>query len=263
MSITLILILVISGLFVGFINTLSAGGTVISIALFLALGMPANAANATNRVQVLIQSFSASLLFKQKKLIENRRIIQLAIPTMIGAIVGSVFASLIEQNLFPYFMGTILLIMIVFMFYKPKLLFEDNPQKADKPLTFLNYLVFFAIGIYGGFIQVGTGYFLILASSMMLGYDLIKTSALKVSVMFLYTIVAICIFMLDSKIYWTYGLLHSLGGVVGSWIATKFALKKGANFVRWVIIVVIILTALNLFGIIDPKPFFNQLLSAK
>lgn len=261
MSITLILILVISGLFVGFINTLSAGGTVISIALFLALGMPANAANATNRVQVLIQSFSASLLFRQKELLDNRKILKLALPTMAGALVGSVFASLITQNLFPYFMGTILLIMIVFMLYKPKVLYQDNPQKADKPITFINYLTFFAIGVYGGFIQIGTGYFLILASTMMLGYDIIKTSALKVTIMFLYTIVAIAIFMFESKIYWTYGLLHSLGGVTGSWIATKFALKKGANFVRWVIIIVIILTALNLFGIINPKSLFNEILS--
>ena len=46
-------------------------------------------------------------------------------------------------------------------------------------------------------------------------------------------------------------------------VACEKDIKKGANFVRWVIIVVIILTALNLFGIIDPKPFFNQLLSAK
>lgn len=261
MSITLILILVISGLFVGFINTLSAGGTVISIALFLALGMPANVANATNRVQVLVQSLGASLMFRQKKLIETQRIVRLAIPTMIGAIVGSLFAGILTQNIFPYVMGGILLMMIFLMFYKPKLLFEDNHQKIEKPLTFINYLTFFAIGIYGGFIQVGTGYFLILASTAMLGYDIIKTSALKVTIMFFYTLVAIGVFILDSQIYWQYGLLHSLGGVFGSWIATKFALKKGANFVRWVIIIVIILTALNLFGVIDLKIIFNKILN--
>lgn len=226
----------------------------------MALGLPPSAANATNRVQVLIQSFGATILFRKKKLIEDRKIIELSIPAMIGALAGSLFASLMTQNLFPYFMGTILLIMIILMLYKPKVLFEDNPQKVNKPFTVANYLVFFAIGVYGGFIQVGTGYFLIIALTIMLGYDIIKTSAIKVSVMFLYSIVAMIVFVFEGKIYWEYGLLHSLGGVFGSWIATRFALKNGANFVRWVIIVVIILTALYLFGAIDPKPFFNTLL---
>ncbi len=261
MSITLIVILVVTGIFVGFINTLSAGGTVISIALFLALGMPASSANATNRIQVFIQSFSATLMFKQKKLIDTKKTIRLAIPTMIGALVGSILASLITQNLFSYFMGGILLIMIVFLLYKPKALFEDNPEKINKPLSFINYLTFFAIGIYGGFIQVGTGYFLIAASSMMLGYDIIKTNAIKVSIMFFYTLVAMIVFFFDSQVYWAYGLLHSLGGILGSWIATKFALKKGANFVRWVIIIVIILTALNLFGIVDLTTLFEGIIS--
>ena len=56
MSLVIVLTLLISGLIVGFVNTLSAGGTAISIALYLALGLSPVEANATNRIGVLMQS---------------------------------------------------------------------------------------------------------------------------------------------------------------------------------------------------------------
>jgi uncharacterized protein len=260
MSLTLIIILIISGLFVGFINTLSAGGTVISIALYLALGIPAPIANATNRIGVLIQSFSTGLMMKREGLIDNKKTLRLAIPTMLGALVGSLLASVLTQNIFSYFMGAILILMIFFLFMNPSKLSQDDKERLSKPVSLIKYIAFFGIGIYGGFIQVGTGFLLMTAGTMLIGYDIIKTNALKVSIMFLYTLVAMTVFIFDSQIYWSYGLVHSIGSIAGSWVATKFALKKGANFVRWVVVIVIILTALNLFGIINLKSFFIDIL---
>jgi len=47
-----IVVLIIAGIFVGFINTLSGGGSVISLSLLLLLGLPANIANGTNRISI-------------------------------------------------------------------------------------------------------------------------------------------------------------------------------------------------------------------
>jgi len=179
---------------------------------------------------------------------------------MLGALVGSLLASVLTQNIFSYFMGAILILMIFFLFMSPSKLSQDDEKLLSKPISLIKYIAFFGIGIYGGFIQVGTGFLLIAAGSMLIGYDIIKTNALKVSIMFLYTLVAMTVFIFDSQIYWSYGLIHSIGSIVGSWIATKFALKKGTNFVRWVVVIVIILTALNLFGIINLKSLFVDIL---
>ena len=66
MSLVIVLTLLISGLIVGFVNTLSAGGTAISIALYLALGLSPVEANATNRIGVLMQSSLSAMLFARK-----------------------------------------------------------------------------------------------------------------------------------------------------------------------------------------------------
>lgn len=259
MSLTLILILVISGCLVGFINALSAGGTVISIALYLALGLPAYAANATNRIGVLFQSSSTALMMNRQHLLPRRTSLLLALPTMLGALVGALASTLLTAHFFSYCMGAILLMMIVFLFAHPSALYSDNEEKIKRGLHWWHYAVFFAIGLYGGFIQVGTGFFLMTAGTILVGYDIIKTNAMKTAIMFLYTLVALAVFCFQGQIYWSYGLLHSLGAVFGAWLATRFAVKKGTKYVRWVIIVVIILTALNLFGTIDLQSFFKNI----
>ena len=98
------------------------------------------------------------------------------------------------------------------------------------------------------------------AGSMLLGYNIIKTNALKTTVMAFYTVIAVLIFWQDGSIHWQYGLLHSIGTFIGSFIATKLAFKKGAKFIKWVVIFVIIFTSLYLFKIIDLKHFFQFLI---
>lgn len=260
MDLTIILILVISGLFVGFINTLSAGGTVISIAVYLALGLPASTANATNRVNVLIQSFGTSYMMHKQGLLDVNKALKYSIPTVLGAILGTLFAVSISNDLFSYFLGGILLIMVVFLFFKPKNFHKDDQEKISRKAPFYHYLVFFLIGIYGGFIQVGTGFYLMIAGTGLLGFNILRSNAIKVAIMGIYTIASILIFMIDSNIIWSYGVIHSLGAIIGSWFATRFAMRRGSKFVNYIIILVIILTALNLFGIIDLEMFFKSII---
>ncbi len=261
MTLTIVLILIISGVVVGFINTLSAGGTTISIALYLALGLPATTTNAINRVGVLIQNGFASCIFYKKHLIDYKQILLISIPIALGTLVGSLLAVKINQEIFNICFAIILLLMIVFLFIDTK---KQNHQR--KSLTFKRYILYFPIfliiGFYGGFVQAGTGFLLISTISFLFGYDLISTTAAKNTLMFLYTLVAITIFFFQAKIeftYWLYGLVHSSGNIIGSFIAAKYALKMGAFFVKIIIVAVIILTCLNLVGVLNMSLFFEKI----
>ena len=77
--------------------------------------------------------------------------------------------------------------------------------------------------------------------------------------MTLYTIVAIIVFVQGGNVNWNFGLLHSAGTFIGSFVATRIAFKKGAKFIRYIVIVVIIFTALYLTGLIDMQTLFKNL----
>lgn len=260
MSISVISILIISGIIVGFINTLSAGGTAISIALYLAIGLPPAEANATNRIGVLLQSSFAATMFVRKGYLRQINILPSVVFAMLGALTGSILSLVLPGIVFSYAMGASLLVMIYFLFSSPKAFKEDNLEKLYGKRGLVHYLVFFLIGIYGGFVQVGTGFFLMAAGTMLLGCNIIRTNAIKSFVMTLYTIVAIFVFMQHGSINWQYGLLHSVGTLVGSYIATRLAFKKGAGFIRWIVIIVIVFTSLYLFKIINLEYIFISLI---
>ena len=78
------IILVLSGILVGVINTLAGGGAIITMTLFTVLGLPIGVANGTNRIAVILQNFTATVAFIRKRMLHISSGIKLAIPAVIG-----------------------------------------------------------------------------------------------------------------------------------------------------------------------------------
>jgi uncharacterized protein len=253
MSWLVITALIVSGVFVGFINTLAGGGTIISIALLMVLGLPANIANGTNRIAVIFQNMTSVGSFGKQKVLDFRKGTWLAIPTIIGSVVGAQIAIDIQEATFRKAMAVIMIIMLFFIIYKPSAWLIGQDKLIKRKISIWQILIFFLIGIYGGFIQVGVGYFLLAAIVLGAGYDLVKANAIKVWIVLLYTPFALIVFVIHGQVHWKYGLIHAIGNITGAFIASKWAVSWGANFVRWVIVIVIIVFSSDLLGFINIK----------
>ncbi len=257
MSALEVVALVVSGVFVGFINTLAGGGTIISLSLFMFMGLPADVANGTNRIAVVLQNITSVATFRQKKLLDTRKAIWLSVPTVIGSIIGAQLAIEIDEATFRKAIGVVMLLMIFFIISKPDKWLKGQLKLQEKKVSPLQYIIFFGIGIYGGFVQVGVGYFLLAAIVLGAGYDLVKANAIKVFVVLAYTLFAMVIFIIHDKINWQFGLIHAIGNIIGAYLASRYAVEWGANFIRWFIIVIILIASADLFGVIDLRGLFS------
>ena len=251
MSVVEIIVIIVAGVVVGFINTLSGGGSVISLSLLLILGLPANIANGTNRVSIFFQTLSSVGSFTRQKMFDNLRPVWLAIPATAGAIMGAYLAVDVKTRVIEIAMAVAMGIMVFFLFYKPDKWLKENPAMLSQQLKWWQFLIFFVVGFYGGFIQVGVGYFLLMALVLGVGYDLVKANAVKNLIVFFYAIFALLVFMLDGKVNYLYGCILSVGSMIGAWIASYLAVKKGAGFIRAVILVSVVLTILQISGLIN------------
>lgn len=249
MTITEIVALIIAGLCVGFINTLAGGGSIISLSLLMFLGLPAPVANGTNRIAITIQTLTASVSFKRKKVLDTKKGLKLAIPTVLGSLAGSWIAADINEKIFERAMAVIMLIMLFFILFKPNKYIHGKAELINKPINFWQILLFFGIGVYGGFIHAGVGYFLLASLVLSAGYDLVRANAIKVFLVLLYAPVTLLVFLYNGQIEWAYGLIMTIGNVIGAIIASRLAVSKGVGFVKWVIVVVIIITSGKLFGL--------------
>lgn len=246
----IISLLILAGFAVGYINTIAGSGTVITYSVFMLLGLPANIANGTIRLGVIMQTLAATFNFKKHKVLDWKKGFKLGLPTVIGSILGAQIASKLHSETFEIVLGVIMLVMLFFIIYRPSKWLDGKVELLHKKLNFWVYLLYFLVGIYGGFIHIGVGIFLLSMLVLKSGYDLVKANALKVMIVLLYSPFALFVFMYHQQIDYRIGLISSIGNVMGGWLASKMAINKGANFVRWFLVLIMLLFAAKLFGLL-------------
>lgn len=248
MNLISVLVLISTGILAGIINTLAGGGSNLTIPALMVMGIPADIANATNRIGVFLQSVVAVAGFKKADKLDSSDIVPVLLPSLIGGIIGSAFASYLPATyLKPLLLGT-MVTMTFIMLIKPSIVAPDEgtiPHKIrNKPSA---YITLFIAGLYGGFVQAGVGFILIAAIAGTLRYDLVRTNALKMLCTIGFTFLSLIIFILSDLILWLPGLVLGVGSMVGSHVAVKFALKAKASTLKWFLFIMTICGSLAAF----------------
>jgi len=254
------LIIVLAGILAGFINTLAGGGSVITLSLLLILGLPATIANGTNRLSVFFQTSSSVTSFWRNKMFSTRKIWWLIIPATVGSIAGAWVAAGIKSNALEIAMVIVMAFMLVFIFIKPERWLTENTAFLEKKIRWWQVMLFFTVGLYAGFLQVGVGYFLLMALVLGVGFELVKANAVKNLIILFSATVSVIIFIVSDQVYYLYGILLSIGSIGGAYIASTMAVRKGGRFIRWVIVASVILAALKVTGLVDFQVLFRGIL---
>jgi len=239
----------ITGFAAGFINTLAGSGSLITLPLLIFLGLPATVANGTNRVGVLVQNIVSVGTFRQRNMLDTRGGLLLSIPAIIGAIIGAQLAVNLDEELLKQTIGALMVVMLVVVLVRPKRWLQGhtgNPRPGP-----IQFVIFFFIGVYGGFIQAGVGIFLLAGLVLSAGYDLVRANAVKALIVLMFTIAALGVFILNDQVRWDLGLLLAAGNAGGAWAAARMAVEKGAQFVRWVLIAILVVSAAGLLGVVE------------
>lgn len=242
-------LIVLAGFFAGFINTLAGSGSLITLPLLIALGLPANVANGTNRIAILLQNVVGVSSFRKQKLLDYKTSVKLLIPAVVGSVVGAVIAVDINEEIMKKTIGGLLLFMFFFILWKPSRWLRKQQEKPSLPY-YLQGIIFFLVGVYGGFIQAGVGFFLLSGLVLGAGYDLVRANAVKVLIILSYTAFALAVFILNKQVNYSYGLILAAGNMMGAFAGARVAVKWGADFVRYLLLLTIIVAAVKLLGII-------------
>jgi hypothetical protein len=152
----------------------------------------------------------------------------------------------IDELLMNRIIGVLLVFMFVLLLVKPERWLNPTSSNTNIRLTPLRFVVFMAIGFYGGFIQAGVGYFLLAGLVLGAGVDLVKANAIKVLITLVFTVLALGVFIYNGQVDYLIGITMGVGNMLGAWIATHVAVKKGAVFIRWFLLVCVLVFALRL-----------------
>lgn len=243
-------IFVVVGILTGIINTLTGSGSLITLPVFVFIcGLSPSMANGSNRVGVFMQSLVATSKFAKDKPDIFKDATWLIIPSVLGSIIGSKVAVDIDEKTMNYTLGGLMVFMLIILLFKPeRWLIADKAEKAENK-NLKTFITFFFIGIYGGFIQAGVGFFLLGGLVLISKYSLTQSNGLKLALVLAFTAPALALFMYYGKVHYGYGLLMGIFQSFGAWIGVKYIMKiPNANiWIYRLLVLVVALSALKFF----------------
>ena len=216
----------------------------LSVPLLVALGLPGDIANGTNRIGIFFQSSVAAWRFRRGGIPGLAQAWPLLVPVALGSILGAIIASHLASDVFERIFGVVMIALLIPLFRKPGK--SEAPPAPAWPLG-VQAGLFFLIGLYGGFIQAGVGLLLMLALHRT-GYDLVRVNSMKVIIVGVLTALAIPVFIIKGQVAWLPAACLTLGFALGGAMGARWALIGGERLIRIVLILAVLALAARMLG---------------
>lgn len=226
--------LLVLGYIAGIINTLAGGGSNLTLPALMVLGMPADIANATNRVGIFLQTLWGAKSFHGHGELPLHDIKSIFIPLSAGGILGALAASYAPVTYLKPVLLITMISMSLIILIKPSVVMPEPgtaPNRVSN--TPSSWVMLFISGLYGSFVQAGVGFVLIMALAGSLRYDLVKSNALKLLCTLGFTSIALVIFIARDQVVWTPGLILASTMMIGAHHGVKFAIRAKAESLKW------------------------------
>jgi len=237
-------LLVLAGGLAGFVNTVAGGGSFFSFPLLVLLGFPAHLASGTIRVTIVMQNLVSVPTYARHGFFFPRHAAVCSLVTVPAAVLGSLTAVRLDPDPFRKVSAILVVLVLATLFLRPD---DWTRRKSAERIRWGAALpLLAAVGFYGGFFQLGVGMPFLAVAVLAGGWDLVSANSVKVTVILLFSAVALFVFALHGQVDWAAGVALGAGNMVGAWIGARSAVKKGPGWIRWVLIVMAVLAAARL-----------------
>lgn len=247
-----ILLLIITGIFSGFINTVASSGSAITLPVTILMGLDPLIANGTNRMPVAIGFLTSVIKFQHSQKINWKSASIMAIPVLLGTMVGSLLIQSIPTEYSHYVLFIALVISFILVRSKAHHFLKEENIPIKK-IKFQNIIVLFLIGIWAGLIVLDSALFLLLTLVILLKYDLIQANVMKCFLALIIGVVSLVFFGINGHVNWTFGIILSLGSIIGAYIGSNFSLRPNAKvwifrIIQAIILIEFVLLTMKLFS---------------
>lgn len=224
----------------GFVDAVAGGGGLISLPAYLIAGMPVIHAIGTNKLSACMGSTIATAKYARDGLIPWRLAGICVLFALAGSYAGAEIALMVDDYYFKRIILVILPLTAVYILKDKSMTVEKEPLPFWKTALIGSVVAFF-IGIYDGFYGPGTGVFLILLLTGAAHMKLREANGLAKAINWSTNISAVVVYIVNGRALMGLGLTAGLFSIVGSYYGAKTFEKKGAQSVRPLMLVVLVI----------------------
>jgi uncharacterized membrane protein YfcA len=246
-SLTTIGALALAAFAAGFVDAIAGGGGLVTLPALLGFQLPTHLALGTNKGQAVFGATASVASFARKGAIHRER----ALPSFVLALFGAFAGAAIQLAVPPKPLRPIALALLVLaaglVALRPLLLrgrAGASDAKVARPVT--AGVIAFALGLYDGFFGPGTGTLLVIAYVTFLGDGMTQASGNAKVANFGSNLASVIVFAVRGTILWRVSVPMAVANALGAALGVRVALKRGDDFVRVVLLVVVIALVVKL-----------------
>ncbi len=224
----------------GFVDSIAGGGGLINLPAYYLAGLPPAMANGTNKMGAVLGTGVATGRYAHSGHIPWKE----GLAAVAGALPGSYLGAWMLLWLPAYYvkigvLAALPLVAVFVLFNKDSLTPRQLiPQKWSLTACFFMGLF---IGWYDGLVGPGTGTFLQLMFVSLVGLQALQASGAARLVNLVSNIGALVTFTTNGQVLYALALPAGLFSMAGNWLGSSLAIKKGAPFIRMLLITVLAL----------------------
>lgn len=206
------------------------GGSFILSPYWLIIGMSPAQSAATSAFIASGMSISSVMAFRKTKFLpSNQRLIGiLMLTTVIGSIIGALVLPKIDIQAFKYLLAFITITSLPLIFIKPSIRRKlRKHQLIGLVVTVLILLV--------GSIITSSAFSILFALALITFFDMsvLEMTAVRRSIGVVQSLLLFIAFYVQGYFLWQHSLMGIIGGSLGSYLGTKFAIKRGEKFAKY------------------------------
>ena len=242
MEITLKMYLVILPcvFFASIVDAIAGGGGLISLPAYMIAGLDYGMASGCNKFSACFGCLSATVGYARSGKIRWTPALCGAALALPGAWLGTQLSFMFSSRFMQIFMICIIPVVAAFMLLHKN---RENQQQIVAELPpegcLLCASIGFLMGLYDGFFGPGTGTFLILLLSSVLGMDLIGASATSKVVNLSSNITSVVTRVVAGQVIYQIAIPAMALTIIGGQIGARLSLTKGAKLIRYVMLAVL------------------------
>lgn len=230
-------LLALAAFLAGAVNAVAGGGTLITFPALVAAGVPAVAANATNTVALFPGQLASSLAYRSHIGEERRRALVLAVPSLIGGVLGAVLLLVLPARTFEQVVPWLILFACLLLAFQGTIrrAVAGSAHASHPAALWVTQLL---VAIYGGYFGAGIGILMLAAMGIMLPSSMQHANALKVLLSLLINAVAAVLFALAGAVRWPEAALMAAASIAGGFLGARVAQRLPPAAMRGVSIAV-------------------------
>jgi uncharacterized protein len=235
----------------GIINSVAAGGTLLTFPTLIWLGLPSVTANATSTVAVWPGTLGTLWGYREEVRTASPRMLTLIFPSLVGGIVGAVLLRLTPTSTFDALVPFLILFAtVLFMLQEPvqRRLKSRDAIRHESWRWLAGVMLFqLAVAIYGGYFGAGIGILMLAAMGVLGLTDIHQMNGLKALFGGSINGVAAAYFIWARMVYWPDVVIMAIGAIAGGYGGARLARRMGGTAVRRIVIAVGFGMALSMF----------------